>query len=132
MKKQFLAIFAALFMFIGAATAQDGTRPARMTNEERLAAAMEKIDATLKPSASAREAAKVILNDFYADQQKAMQELRASGSQDREEFMKIRKELAAKRDEKLKAVFTADQMTKWTTEIEPSLNPQRQKADQKQ
>jgi hypothetical protein len=61
-----------------------------------------------------------------------MQEFRASGNQNREDFMKIRQELVAERDIKLKAIFTAEQMTKWTTEIEPGLNPQRQKSEQKQ
>jgi hypothetical protein len=132
MKKQFIAIFAALFLMIGAVTAQDGARAPRMTSEERLVAAMEKIDATLKPSESVREGAKAILNDFYSKQQKAMQEFRASGNQNREDFMKIRQELVAERDIKLKAIFTPEQMTKWTTEIEPGLNPQRQKSEQKQ
>lgn len=132
MKKQFIAIFAALFLMIGAVTAQEGARAPRMTSEEKLVAAMEKIDATLKPGESVREAAKVILNDFYSKQQTAMQEFRASGNQNREDFMKIRQELVAERDLKLKAVFTPEQMTKWSTEIEPGLNPQKQKSEQKQ
>jgi hypothetical protein len=132
MKKQFIAIFAALFMFLGAVTAQDAAKPVRMTTEEKVSAAMDKIEANLKPTEAVRESAKAILYDFYNDQQKAMQEFRASGNQNREDFMKIRQELADKRDAKLKAVFTAEQMTKWSQEVEPSLNPQRKKVDEKE
>jgi hypothetical protein len=130
MKKQFIAIFAALFLIISAVTAQDGARAPRMTVDERVAAAIDKIEATLKPTEAVRDGAKVILYDFYNNQQKAMQEFRASGNQNREDFMKIRHELATERDNKLKAIFSAEQMTRWTQEIEPSLNPQRQKEKQ--
>jgi hypothetical protein len=36
MKKQFIAIFAALFLMIGAVTAQDGARAPRMTSENQV------------------------------------------------------------------------------------------------
>lgn len=129
MKKQFIAIFAALFMMVGAVSAQDGARPQRMTVEERVAAAMDKIENVIKPNESVRASAKTIIYEFYTAQQKAMEDMRASGTSSREEFMKVRQELAAKRDAKLKAVFSAEQMTKWTEEVEPGLNPQRKKED---
>jgi hypothetical protein len=40
-------------------------------------------------------------------------------------MMAKRKELATERDNKLKAIFTADQFKKWQDEIEPALRPQR-------
>ena len=133
MKKQFIAFFAGLFILIGTASAQEGSgRAPRMTTDEKVVAAMEKVDATLKPSESVRESVKVIMYEFYTNQQKAMQELRASGSASREDVMKIRQELTAKRDEQLKQVLTAEQMTRWTKEIEPGLTAQRGNAEQKQ
>ena len=121
MKKQLVVLFAALFITLGAfAQGQQ-----RMTVDERVSLALDKIEAGLKPSEAVRSGAKVILIDFYTKQQKAMEEMRASGSTSREEFMKKREELSTERDTKLKEIFTAEQMTKWTNEIEPSLRPQR-------
>ncbi len=54
-----------------------------------------------------------------------MEEMRASGSTDRDAMMVKRKELSDARDIKLKAIFSADQMKKWKEEIEPSMRPQR-------
>ena len=105
MKKQFIAFFAALFLITSVVTAQDGARAPRMSVDERVAAAIDKIEATLKPTEAVRDGAKVILYDFYNNQQKAMQEFRASGNQNREDFMKIRQELSTERDNKLKAIF---------------------------
>ena len=68
----------------------------------------------------------VIFTDFYKAQQVAMEEMRASGSFDREAFGAKRKELSEARDKKLKEVFTESQMKQWKDEIEPSLRPKRQ------
>lgn len=131
MKKQFIAIFAAFFLMVGAVSAQDAARGPKMSAEEKLKAAIEKIDAELKPAESVRESAKAILHDYYNNLQKEMQELRASGSQSREDFIKLRQQLSTERDAKLKAIFSTEQMTKWTQEIEPALN-QRPKGEQKE
>ncbi|RYY48351.1 MAG: hypothetical protein EOO06_10465 [Chitinophagaceae bacterium] len=120
MKKQVLVLFAALFLTIGASFAQGQ----RMTVDERVALALDKIEAGLKPSEAVRTSAKTILMEYYTEQQKAMEELRAAGA-DREKMMEVRKKLTDERDIKLKNVFTAEQMTKWTNEIEPSLRPQK-------
>ncbi|RYD70364.1 MAG: hypothetical protein EOP53_25550 [Sphingobacteriales bacterium] len=129
MKKQFLVLVAALFITMGAAFAQG---PQRMTVDERVALAMDKIEAGLKPSETVKASVKTVIVDFYTKQQKAMEEMRASGSMDREKMMELRKKLAEERDTKLKAIFTAEQMTKWTNEIEPGLRPQRREGDSKQ
>ena len=122
MKKQLVVLVAALFITIGAfAQGQQ-----RMTVDEWVALAMDKIEAGLKPSEAVRSGAKTILIDFYTSQQKAMEEMRASGNMDREKMMETRKKLSDERDVKLKAIFTPEQMTKWTSEVEPSLRPQRQ------
>lgn len=53
-----------------------------------------------------------------------MEEVRASGSMDRDATMSKRKELSDARDAKLKAIFTEEQMKKWVDKVEPDLRPQ--------
>ena len=65
-----------------------------------------------------------IIAEFINGQQKAMDEVRASGG-DREAMMAKRKEFSDSRDAKLKLIFTEAQMKQWKDEIEPSLRPQR-------
>lgn len=123
MKKQFvLMVFAALFS-ITAANAQGGGGQ-RQTPEERTKATMEKL-AVLNLDAEAKTKTEVVITDFNNTQQKAMEEMRASGTMDRDAMMAKRKELADARDSKLKAIFSEAQMKKWKDEIEPSLRPQR-------
>jgi len=123
MKKQFLLLLTAVCLSIGSLMAQGNMQ--RQTPEERTKAAIEKM-ASLNLDADTKAKTEVILNEFYTAQQKAMQEMRASGSSDRDAFMAKRKELADARDGKLKLIFTQEQMKKWSEEIEPSLRPQRQ------
>lgn len=123
MKKQFvLMAIAAVFSF-SAVNAQGGGGQ-RMTTEERTAAAIEKM-APLNLSADVKSKADAIITAFYKDQQAAMEEMRSSGSFDREAFGVKRKEMAEARDKRLKEIFTEEQFTKWTKEIEPSINPPR-------
>jgi len=123
MKKQFiLMLFAAIFS-LTAANAQGGGGQ-RQTPEERTKATMEKM-APLNLDADAKNKTEVVMADFNKAQQKAMEEMRASGSMDREAMMAKRKELSETRDARLKTIFTAEQMKKWIDEIEPSLRPQR-------
>ena len=63
--------------------------------------------------------------DFYTQMQQAMDDMRASGSFDREAMKATRDRLSAIRDKHLTEIFTADQMTKWKTVVEPSMRPQR-------
>jgi len=122
MKKQILLLVAAVCFSITSLMAQGGMQ--RQTPEERTRAAMEKM-APLKLDADTKAKTEVILTEFFTAQQKAMQEMRESGSTDREAFTAKRKELAADRDAKLKMIFTQEQLRKWIDEIEPSLRPQR-------
>ena len=85
---------------------------------------MEKL-APLQLSAEQITKTTAIFSDAYNTQQKAMEEMRASGSFDREAYQAKRKEWDAARDVQLKAVFTAEQFKKWQEEVEPSLRPQR-------
>jgi len=121
MKKQFvLMAFAAIFSI--AAFAQGGGGQ-RMTPEERTKFIIEKM-APMNLDADTKSKADIIIADFVNGQQKAMDEVRASGG-DREAMMAKRKEFADARDAKLKAILTEAQMKQWKDEIEPSLRPQR-------
>jgi len=123
MKKQFvLMLFAAIFS-LTTAIAQGGGRQSQ-TPEEKTKATMEKMT-LLSLDTDVKKKTKVVIADFYNAQQKAMEDMRASGTMDREAMMAKRKELTEARDAKLKTIFTAEQMKKWIDEIEPSLRPQR-------
>ncbi len=95
----------------------------RMTPEERIKFTIEKM-APLNLDAATKAKSDAIITDYINAQQKAMDEIRASGG-DRDAMMAKRKELADARDAKLKAIFTEAQMKQWKDEIEPSLRPQR-------
>ncbi len=113
--------FAAM-LSITAANAQGGGGQ-RMSPEERIKFTIEKME-PLKLDADTKAKADVIITDFVNGQQKAMDEVRASGG-DRDAMQAKRKEFADARDAKLKAIFTEAQMKQWKDEIEPSLRPQR-------
>jgi protein CpxP len=122
MKKKLIIGTMALLCCIGSVMAQGGMQ--RQTPEERTKATMEKL-APLTLSADQTTKTTAVFSDFYAAQQKAMEDMRASGSMDRDAMMAKRKELSEARDVKLKEIFTADQYKKWTDEVQPSLRPQR-------
>ena len=123
MKKQFLVMMAFMFMAFNAANAQGGGMQ-RQTPEERTKTTMEKL-APLQLSEEQTTKTTAVFLDSYNTQQKAMEEMRASGSFDREAFQAKRKEWNDARDVKLKEIFTADQFKKFKDEIEPSMAPQR-------
>ncbi len=123
MKKQIvLMLFAAIFS-LTTLHAQGGGGQ-RQTPEERTKATMEKM-APLNLDVDAKKKTEVVITDFNNEQQKAMEEMRASGTIDREAMMAKRKELSEARNARLKTIFTADQLKQWIDEIEPSLRPQR-------
>jgi periplasmic protein CpxP/Spy len=122
MKKQLvLMAFAAMFS-ITTANAQGGGGQ-RMTPEERIKFTIEKM-APLNLDAATKTKADAIITDYVTGQQKAMDEVRASGG-DREAMMAKRKEFSDARDVKLKAILTEAQYKQWKDEVEPSLRPQR-------
>ena|SRR5690606_10659024 len=93
----------------------------RQSVEERVKGVMEKLT-PLKLDADQAKKTDSVFTSYYQAQTKMMEEMRASGSRpDRSVFEKI----TADRDEKLKAVFTADQYKKFKDEIEETLRPQR-------
>ena len=119
MKKQLvLAAIAAMFS-ITAVNAQGGGGQ-RMTPEERIKFTIEKM-APLNLDAATKVKSDAIITDYINESTKAMDELRAAGS-DRDAMMAKRKDA---RDVKLKAIYTEAQYKQWKDEIEPSLRPQR-------
>lgn len=123
MKKQILFIAIFLFAGLSSLTAQEARQ--RLSVEERTKAAIEKLT-PLNLDEESKNKTSVVLKEFFEEQEKATKEFRESGNSDREVIRAKRQELAAARDEKLKKIFTAEQMKKWLEEIEPSLRPQRQ------
>jgi hypothetical protein len=124
MKKQLVLMAIAAIFSITAVNAQGGGGGQRQTPEERTKAVMEKM-VVLNLDAAATTKTEAIIAEFNNTQQKAMEEMRASGTMDREGMMAKRKELADARDVKLKAIFTEEQMKKWKDEIEPSMRRPR-------
>ena len=123
MKKQILFIVIFLFAGLSSLTAQEARQI--LSVEERTKAAIEKLT-PLNLDEESKNKTSVVLKEFFEEQEKAMKEFRESGNADRETIRAKRQELAAARDEKLKKIFTAEQMKKWLEEIEPTLRPQRQ------
>ena len=117
-------VLAAMFSITAVNAQGGGGGGQRMTPEERTKFTMEKM-APLNLSAEAKTKTEVVIAEFNTKGQKAMEEMRASGSTDREAMMAKRKELADARDVKLKAIFTEEQYKKWKDEIEPTTRPQR-------
>ena len=122
MKKQIALLLTTALLSFTAVNAQGGGQ--RQTPEERTKATMEKL-APLNLDAEATKKTEAIFVDYNTTWQKTMEEMRASGSIDRDAMMAKRKEQLDVRDVKLKAIFSADQMKKWKDEIEPSMRPQR-------
>lgn len=122
MKKKLPLLIAAICFNVTLLMAQGNMQ--RLTPEERTKTAIEKMS-SLNLDSTTKSKTEVIMLNFYTSQQKAMEEMRASGSMDREAMMAKRKELVETRDAKLKLIFTQEQLKKWIDEIEPGLRPQR-------
>ena len=122
MKKQLTLLLMAFFVGITGLMAQGGMQ--RQTPEERIKATMEKMT-VLGLNEDQIKKTTLVITDFVGNQQKAMEDYRASGGGDREVWMAKRKEMEDARDKKLKEILTADQYKKWIEEIVPSMRPQR-------
>jgi len=95
----------------------------RQTVPERVKATMDKIKEPLQLNQSQTDRTDSVFTEFFTAQNKIMQDARASGNRpDRSVFQKMMSD----RDEKLKAIFTEDQFTKFKNEVEATLRPQRQ------
>jgi len=118
-KKIVVAVF-----FLATAFAVNAQGGQRRTVEERVKSAMEKV-AVFNLDKDKSTQTDSAFTSYYKSLESKREEMRASGSMDREKMRQTMQTLGAERDEKLKKVFTEDQFKKWKDEIEPSLRPQR-------
>ena len=94
----------------------------RMTVPERVKATMDKVTTPLALTDAQLTTTSAAFTDYYTAQMKMFEDARASGERpDRTAF----KKLTDDRDAKLKTIFTADQYTKFKSEVEATLRPQR-------
>lgn len=120
MKTKIAMLAAFLFSAIISVNAQQGGMQHR-TVDERVKMAMDKL-APLNLTADEQTKTTAVFNDFYTQQQKMRDDARASGNRpDWSAFQKMMSD----RDDKLKAIFTDDQFTKFKNDIEPTIRPQR-------
>ncbi len=132
MKRKLLFSLLAIAISIATVKAQDGAMaapPAGMEQKqpnERTKEILLKLQTDLGLSSEQGGKAYPVFEEFFTAQQKMRDEMRAAGGEiDREKMKATREEMATKRDDKLKLIFTEAQMKKWKDEIEPSMRPQR-------
>lgn len=124
MKKISLMLLASLGLAV-VVNAQPGSGFQRRTPEERTASIHAKLDSAFKLDAAKFTTLDTALVTLFRARDTKMQELRASGSTDRDAMMAEMKKFSDAQDEILKAVLAADQYTIWKEKIEPSMRPQR-------
>jgi hypothetical protein len=125
MKKTIFWLLAIAVTGVYTANAQGGGMGMRRTPEERTKMVMDKL-ADLKLDKDKSDQTDSVFVNYYRNQQKMMQDMRAAGgAPDRDKMMADMKKMNDDRDDKLKTIFTAAQFKKWKDEIEPSLRPQR-------
>lgn len=119
MKTKITMFIAILFAITINANAQGMQR---MTVEERVKAAMDKMTTPLNLDTAEQSKTAAVFTDFYTAQNKMREDARASGTRpDRSVFEKMTND----RDDKLKTIFTDEQYKKYKDEIEATLRPQR-------
>ncbi|MEO6837068.1 MAG: hypothetical protein ABI261_06070 [Ginsengibacter sp.] len=98
-----------------------------MTVPERVKSAMDKMTTPLTLTDAQVTSTQSVFTDYYTAQTKMFEDARTSGQRpDRDAFKKMTDD----RDAKLKAIFTPDQYTKFTNEVEATLRPQRRQQQQ--
>ncbi len=98
----------------------------RRTVEERVKSVMDKLTDSLTLDQSEQDKTSAVFKDFYTAQDKMREDAQASGNRpDRSVFEKMTND----RDDKLKAIFSADQYTKYKDHVEASLRPQRRQGN---
>ena len=123
--KKILFLFFCATAIAGATYAQPGGFQ-RRTVEERVAMVHQKIDSAFKLEAAKLTQVDAVFTAYYKAQDAKREELMAGGGPpDRETMVAEMGKLTDARDEKLKAVLTADQFKTWKEQIEPSMRPQR-------
>lgn len=120
MKTKFIMLVVFISMTTTAIFAQNSQRP---TATDRAKTTMDKIKTPLNLDQSQTDKTDSVFTDFYKAINKLREDSRASGTRpDRSVYVKMMND----RDEKLKAIFTADQYTKFKNEVEDNLRPQIQ------
>ena len=125
MKKQFVLMALIMLAGIFNVNAQPPGGMQRRTVEERVKAVHEKLDSAFKPDAKKMEALDSIFAGAYRAQDKARDEMMASGTMDRDAMRAKMMEINDDRDAKLKAILTEAEMKIWKESIEPAMRPQR-------
>ena len=120
MKSKFTLLVAFMLMATTTMLAQGFQR---QTVPERVKTAMDKIKGPLHLDQSQAEKTDSIFTEFYSTQNKMREDARASGNRP---GRSVYQKMMTDRDEKLKAIFTAEQYTKFKNEVEDSLRPQIQ------
>ena len=97
----------------------------RRTPEERLKMVKEKlVDLNLDKDQTTKSDSAFI--EYYRTQDKIFEEMRAGGgAPDRDAIREKMMKVAGERDDKLKKIYTEDQIKKWKETIEPTTRPQR-------
>ncbi len=120
MRTKITMLVALILMVATSGTYAQGMQ--RRTVPERVKATMDKITPALNLDASQQTKTDSAFTDYYNAQMKMFQDARASGERpDRTQMQKLTDE----RDAQLKTIFTDDQYTKFKSEVEESLRPQR-------
>lgn len=111
MKKQLFIVIIAIVTASGSLTAQQitETKAPNALTKETLLSLQAKIGLTHEQAAKAY----FIFEDFYKADQKATEEMKASGTMTGEETQRSWENLSAGRDERLAVIFTEDQMKNW-------------------
>jgi len=118
MKKHFIFI---LVLLIGGASIANAQGRQMRSPEEATKRVVDTLTTVFKLDKSHADQVDSVFLNYYKDAVKMREAAQASGSFDRDAFMK----LTSDRDEKLKKVLTDDQFKKFKDEIEPAMRPQR-------
>ncbi|WP_126972114.1 hypothetical protein [Gynurincola endophyticus] len=121
MKKFAFILVATVFTSMSVLMAQPGGGQ-RMTVEQRVDNVIKEAK-SLKLDAVKTDSVKAIFTEFYQTQQTQMEAIRNSGQRPDFETMRANNEkLSGERDNRLKAVLTADEWKQWEKKVAPSLN----------
>jgi periplasmic protein CpxP/Spy len=126
MKKKLAFLVVSIFITVIAVQAQPGGGP-RRTIEERVKAVHEKMDSAFKLDAVKLAQVDSAFANYYRQQDKMREEMRAGGERPDPEVMRTKMQgMTDARDKEIKTLLTDEQFKKWKEEIEPALMPRRQ------
>ncbi len=121
MKIKFLFFLTLMISICTIVNAQGGNFRQR-TVEERVKTIHENLDSVFKFEATKQSKIDSVFANYYRQQDKIREELRATG--ERPDFETVRNKMQPAmeaRDKELKAILAEDEFKKWKEEIEPTL-----------